>query len=561
MLFNNSAARLFFLILLAGAAGCVNPGNGEDGAEGAQGPVGPQGERGEDGDDCVAEDTEDGVVIRCGGEDGTEANLNDGAQGPVGPQGERGEDGEDGAEGPQGPAGVDGEDGAEGPQGPAGADGEDGAEGPQGPAGADGEDGEDGAQGPQGERGEDGNDGRDGQDGRDGEDGADGRDGADGSSCTVERGEDAEGNPGAWIRCEDGTSVFIRDGENGNNGQNGANGNDGDDGDDFVRVRREACEDGSESLLVWLDEDGNGELGNEEVILHHEPCAEEPEPECSEDDDCGNDQICQDGSCVAAPEPTCEDDADLCQDGEICIAGACVPNRCPDIACAAGDICDDGVCRPADCRENGCADGEVCGADGACVVNCPAGMDRQGDRCFPACRESELCFMSNPGVDGYVFNADRGDTMTAACTARGEDGLLREFLRQADSLPLLGRFFTEVAGLVGFIYGEEVEGDLELCLTNLRRIRANGEVRYQAGCDVEVGQRDACPDGREHVDGEFWMSYRGHWSRCEAQSDEDWFGSWRFRCEPVQGACTEHAHCQGGEFCSDDNRCTPIAGR
>jgi hypothetical protein len=105
----------------AGPSGPQGP-SGENGLDGAAGPSGPQGPSGENGLDGTA-----------------------GPSGPQGPSGENGLDGAAGPSGPQGPSGENGLDGATGPSGPAGANGASGPSGPQGPSGDDGDDGEDGA--------------------------------------------------------------------------------------------------------------------------------------------------------------------------------------------------------------------------------------------------------------------------------------------------------------------------------------------------------------------------------------------------------------------------------
>ena len=63
------------------------------------------------------------------------------------------------------------------------------------------------------------------------------------------------------------------------------------------------------------------------------------EPECASATDCENDEICEDGICVANPdEPECESHAD-CEDGERCILGGC--STVPD--CETDEDCDDGL--------------------------------------------------------------------------------------------------------------------------------------------------------------------------------------------------------------------------
>lgn len=88
-----------------------------------------------------------------------------------------------------------------------------------------------------------------------------------------------------------------------------------------------------------------------------------PAPTCESSDDC-TDSICRDGICVLPPD--CSDDSD-CLEAEICSGGTCAPRiECDATAeqpCGAGK-CLEGVCRQVECVDDG-----DCGGGRPCVDN------------------------------------------------------------------------------------------------------------------------------------------------------------------------------------------------
>jgi len=101
-------------------------------------------------------------------------------------------------------------------------------------------------------------------------------------------------------------------------------------------------------------------------------------PVCESNDDCGDDEVCSDGSCVAAPFTPGGLGSD-CETSDDCASGMCADGsdggRCTDTCDPAGDSCPDGfecvgagdrdVCWPAD--------GEGGGASGGCSVGSGSG--------------------------------------------------------------------------------------------------------------------------------------------------------------------------------------------
>lgn len=66
----------------------------------------------------------------------------------------------------------------------------------------------------------------------------DGVDGQDGSACSV---VETQNSSGSLISCADGTTAFIRNGQDGADGQDGEDGSDGQDGLDFVQRVIDPC--------------------------------------------------------------------------------------------------------------------------------------------------------------------------------------------------------------------------------------------------------------------------------------------------------------------------------
>lgn len=88
-------------------------------------------------------------------------------------------------------------------------------------------------------------------------------------------------------------------------------------------------------------------------------------PACDEDADCPDDQHCDGGTCVPTDDPPSCDPA--CEAGEECVDGQCVPDDDPpppecddDGDCDEGEVCDGGTC----VCDGGDDDDD--GTDGAC---------------------------------------------------------------------------------------------------------------------------------------------------------------------------------------------------
>jgi hypothetical protein len=92
-------------------------------------------------------------------------------------------------------------------------------------------------------------------------------------------------------------------------------------------------------------------------------CLKPAAPECDSDNDCGANEICQNGSCV--PEPECDSDND-CDDNEICDAGVCLCPEIEDGRCIRR--CESGVDCPgaSECTNLSPEDAQTI-VDGACV--------------------------------------------------------------------------------------------------------------------------------------------------------------------------------------------------
>ncbi len=88
--------------------------------------------------------------------------------------------------------------------------------------------------------------------------------------------------------------------------------------------------------------DNDNDCGANEICQNGK-CVPEP-PECDNDNDCGNDEICDDGECVPAP-PECVNDND-CGNFEVCENGECVfePQCELDNDCPPNSVCIGGIC-------------------------------------------------------------------------------------------------------------------------------------------------------------------------------------------------------------------------
>ncbi|NUP05976.1 MAG: hypothetical protein HOW73_07950 [Polyangiaceae bacterium] len=94
-----------------------------------------------------------------------------------------------------------------------------------------------------------------------------------------------------------------------------------------------------------------------------------PDEGCLTDDECPFGGICVDGTCILTA--ACVDDAD-CGADEVCDGGYCVAG--PGGSCSTNDECDvlvcfDGTCDACTPGGDDCGDGRRCGPDGRCVID------------------------------------------------------------------------------------------------------------------------------------------------------------------------------------------------
>ncbi len=123
-----------------------------------------------------------------------------------------------------------------------------------------------------------------------------------------------------------------------------------------------------------------------------------PKPECIEDSDCGANQICESGKCVAT-NPGCTSDAD-CNPGQTCnvLTGMCEGNNNTDQCnppCSAGQICQNGTCVDQ-------------------TNPCTSDADCSGKKCNVSSGECVDCLTSDDCPSGYVCNL-----VTYVCEEQG----------------------------------------------------------------------------------------------------------------------------------------------
>jgi hypothetical protein len=100
-------------------------------------------------------------------------------------------------------------------------------------------------------------------------------------------------------------------------------------------------------------------------------------PNPCEQTTCQADEYCQ------LPSGTCAKVCPTCASGEVCKAGACIPDPCASIKCSAGERCDNGTCVKDACTsgQSLCRHDRVC-RSGACVdAPCRFVTCAQGDTC------------------------------------------------------------------------------------------------------------------------------------------------------------------------------------
>jgi hypothetical protein len=128
-------------------------------------------------------------------------------------------------------------------------------------------------------------------------------------------------------------------------------------------------------------------------------CVAPPVPECAQDEDCLNAEVCQSGNCVAAqpPAPECSSDAD-------CGSGTCQSGACVDAACSLDADCAEGVCDPelAACIAAPAVPiGGACSADSDCAGEICLSLDGGATQlCTAGC-----LFNSSVGCEAYGTDA------------------------------------------------------------------------------------------------------------------------------------------------------------
>lgn len=133
---------------------------------------------------------------------------------------------------------------------------------------------------------------------------------------------------------------------------------------------------------------------------------------------CAQGQVCLNGKCV---NDKCE--TTTCSTGQVCLDGVCF-KTCAGVKCPAGERCVKGACQPDACKGKACPSGQTC-VDGACVVNkC---IESTAQACIPGticspqtglceddpclrikCGEGVQCFRGQCGVNPPKSNGTSG---------------------------------------------------------------------------------------------------------------------------------------------------------
>jgi hypothetical protein len=170
----------------------------------------------------------------------------------------------------------------------------------------------------------------------------------------------------------------------------------------------EYCLVSAGTCLVGCRDDNDPECGPDQMCESHvcvtgcrdasdcdanEECADDPDDQvpwkvcittgCDSDNDCGNQQICDQGTCT---DVDCVNDGD-CQGLEVCEVNTCVEVEClSDGNCAAGEYCaPDNTCQvTVNCtQDSDCGDLELCVNNQCSSVECviDTDCDDEGDEC------------------------------------------------------------------------------------------------------------------------------------------------------------------------------------
>ena len=141
---------------------------------------------------------------------------------------------------------------------------------------------------------------------------------------------------------------------------------------------------------------------------------------------CGPDEGCRLGVCF----PTCA--GVICQDGDRCEGGRCVPDGCAELSCAEGERCQEGVCVTDECLNVTCDPGEACEA-GACVTDscvqarCPVSTvcAHQGGRaeCVPLQTAVDEGGLVDMGADELVVVITDAEVLVSPAPQGGCDAV------------------------------------------------------------------------------------------------------------------------------------------
>lgn len=178
-------------------------------------------------------------------------------------------------------------------------------------------------------------------------------------------------------------------------------------------------------------------------------------PQCQNDADCGAGQACQNGQCVVKNDLECQVDGD-CRPGTVCQSGQCVAaGECQNNGdCGANEICLNNTCQckfpNKPCGDVCCASDQAC-VNGTCVVGqgtCAAGQSICDEHAI-TCNGNASCTCADRLDDGEPRCIQFVDDSRTGCNCGNDFQCEQDFgpgticIRGGDScectLPTLGR--------------------------------------------------------------------------------------------------------------------------